>query len=134
MTITIAGRVRRLRGHRIVFALTHGRWPTHSIDHKDRTPINNRPGNLREATATQNMQNSGLWSSNKSGFKGVHWRRAERKWEARIEADHRVIFLGLFDDILDAVIARLGAERIYHPFAPCPRYRPIDIADVRTAP
>lgn len=46
-----------LLAHRLVFALVHGRWPQHEIDHIDRVRTNNVPGNLRDVPHIVNMQN-----------------------------------------------------------------------------
>ena len=42
--------------HRIVFAMTHGRWPEMEVDHIDGCRTNNRPENLREISHYENMQ------------------------------------------------------------------------------
>jgi HNH endonuclease len=119
-TLTVDGRVRSLKAHRIIYALTNGFWPPDEVDHQDRTPTNNRLTNLREATRGQNEQNKGLRSDNGSGFKGS-WDKQWRKWNAYISVDERRINRGYFIDILDAIVARTNAEIEHHPFRVPPR-------------
>ena len=116
VVLTIKGKPRYLKSHRIIFALTNGRWPDGEVDHEDRAKSNNQTENLREATRSQNGQNTTLRSTNKSGFKGVDWHKRGRKWVASITVDRRDIHLGLFTDILDAIAARQAAELEHHPY------------------
>lgn len=55
--LSIHGRKVDLLAHRAVFALAHGRWPEHEIDHIDRDRANNRPANLRDVPHAVNMRN-----------------------------------------------------------------------------
>ena len=43
--------------HRLVWLYTHGEWPEGSLDHIDGNRANNRIGNLRPATRSQNSAN-----------------------------------------------------------------------------
>ena len=71
--LTVAGRQRSLKAHRIVFALAHGRWPRpgYEIDHENSVEAGNGFDNLREATHGQNQHNQRLHRNNASGFPGV---------------------------------------------------------------
>src|ERR1700737_913011 len=53
--IKIDGRTYK-RG-RLVYFLTHRRFPVPCVDHWDRNSLNDRPDNLREATGTENAWN-----------------------------------------------------------------------------
>ena len=71
------------------------------IDHKDGNGLNNQRTNLRAATRSQNNANQRVTRRNRSGYKGVYWSRAARKWAAQLGQK----YLGLFENPLDAAIA-----------------------------
>ncbi|QIO01729.1 hypothetical protein HWD28_gp081 [Salmonella phage atrejo] len=58
--------------HIISFIMDRGYQPENIVDHEDGNTLNNRPGNLREATHTQNSCNTRLRKDNSSGYKGVY--------------------------------------------------------------
>lgn len=82
MSVYVRGR--SILCHRLVWAMANGRDPDGDVDHRDLCRSNNRLGNLREATRSQNCMNKAARSDNRSGFKGVHWHRATGKWAASI--------------------------------------------------
>ncbi|MFZ6813567.1 hypothetical protein ACO0K3_03800 [Undibacterium sp. Rencai35W] len=45
-----------------------------------------------------------------SGVKGIYWQSSRRKWAVSFMVKHRRIDLGRFDNLLDAVAARLGNQ------------------------
>lgn len=96
---------------RIIWLMVTGEWPASEIDHHDGNGENNRWKNLRPATHKQNLENLPRRGYGRSGFRGVHWEKARSKWEARIEHATKVIRLGRHDTLIDAVAARLSAER-----------------------
>lgn len=80
----------RIRGkiyyaHRLAFLYMQGRIPV-EIDHIDRSPSNNRWGNLRPVTHSQNLENRDC--------KGFYERRG--KFLAQIKVAGRVMFLGSY--------------------------------------
>ena len=88
-------------------------------DHIDRNPLNNRRNNLRKATIVENAQNHSLRKDNKSGFIGVRFNERIKKWEASIQVDKTSIYVGIFINKDDAIVARLEAEAKYFgEFAP----------------
>ena len=54
------------------------------VDHIDNNCSNNKIGNLRWTTISQNCQNRNLTTKNTSGLKGVSWRKDSQKWRAQI--------------------------------------------------
>jgi hypothetical protein len=70
------------------------------VDHRNRNTLDNRRGNLRLATHTENQRNKGKTSAKTtSRFKGVRFRkdRSRRKrWEGRIFVNGKRILLGYF--------------------------------------
>ena len=83
-------------------------------DHANRRGLDNRRKNLRPASLAQNMQNRKLHKNNSSGFMGVYWSPRRQKWRANINAAGRKIFLGRYDDLLDAARAYDAAALEHH--------------------
>lgn len=52
-------------------------------------------------------------STNTSGKKGVSWNKGHEKWQAYIHVHRKRIHLGYFEDIYDAIKARIAAEEKY---------------------
>lgn len=107
---------RRVRAHRIAWAIQTGVWPPEGtdIDHENRDRADNRWSNLRLASRPQNNMNAKRRSDNKSGRKGVSWRSDTGKWHARIAVNGKITLLGNFTDFADAIAARASAEPKYH--------------------
>ena len=82
-------------------------------DHINRNKLDNRRQNLRICTAQENSFNKGVGKNNKSGFAGVCYKQDKHKWKAFISPSGKQIHLGYFDDIRDAIKARLQAEIEY---------------------
>jgi hypothetical protein len=108
------GRTRHFMAHRVVFAMTHGRWPEVEIDHKNGVRSNNRVANLREATDAQNSQNAKLPPSNSTGHTGVA--RQGRRWRAQIRVNGERKHIYGFTSAEDAGRAYLAAKQQLHPF------------------
>ena len=83
-------------------------------DHQDRNPFNNRKYNLRPANASQNNINKDIRKNNTSRFAGVSFHKGTQKWQATISINKKPIYLGTFDKIEDAIVARLNAEKEYY--------------------
>ena len=78
-----------------------------TIDHINGIKTDNRIENLR---AISNQQNN----FNRHTNKGFSWVPAVQKFRADIGVDYKVVYLGLYDTILDARAAYLRAKRKYH--------------------
>lgn len=96
--------------HRLLNKTPHG----FDTDHYDRNPLHNWKSNLFTVTKSRNGMNRGKNKNNTSGHKGVTWHREGKKWMAQIVLNRKLIYLGLFNSVLDACRARKEAERIYH--------------------
>lgn len=106
---------RKHYGHRLAFLYMTGSIPAR-VDHIDGNPSNCRWANLRAATQSENMANTGIGSRNKSGFKGVHWENG--RWCASIRKHPNKYFLGYFDDPAEAHRAYVNAaEALFGEFA-----------------
>lgn len=103
--------------HRIIFYVFNGYLPL-IIDHIDGNPLNNKIENLREATPSQNLANTRISKNNTSGFKGVFYHKSTGKWQASVRFNGRLLHLGLFSDISDAVKVRQEKfNQLYGDFA-----------------
>lgn len=105
---------RLYKSHRLAWLIVHGEWPSEQIDHINRDPGDNRIANLREATYSENAQNTLIPRSNTSGHKGVSWHKRMGKWMAHIRLNKRKYFLGYFDKAESARDAYLSAARVMH--------------------
>ena len=102
----------------LAWLITYERWPIGDVEHKDLNRSNNKISNLREATRSQNMANGSLQSNNKSGYRGVCWRKSSKKWLAQIHVDGKKYWLGTFRDKKDAHKAyQNAAEKYFGEFA-----------------
>ena len=107
--IAIEHKRNRFRAHRLAWLFMTGKWPENDIDHINGDRLDNRWINLREATRSQNLGNSRIPSTNKSGFKGVSFDHVRGKWKAQITLDGVHYFLGRYDEIEDAIQAYRSA-------------------------
>lgn len=82
--------------HRFLLGAKSGQ----EIDHINRNPLDNRRGNLRFCSRSENNHNRGVNKNNKSGYTGVYWHKGAKKWLAQIMLDRKRINIGLFDDPL----------------------------------
>lgn len=87
-------------------------------DHIDGDRLDNRKSNLRSCQEVDNHKNVGISSRNTSGYKGVSLCHTKDKWRARIVATidgiRKEIWLGTFDDKLEAAKAYDEASKKYH--------------------
>lgn len=96
--------------HRLAFLFMAGYLPEHEVDHMDGDKDNNAWVNLREVSHSCNLQNQKTHSNNKSGFRGVCWSKSSRKWSSYIKVHGKILSLGVYDDKLEAALARITCE------------------------
>lgn len=96
--------------HNIIWAITHGVWPEQDVDHENRLKGDNKEGNLREATRSQNKINSGPYVTNTSGYRGVY-PDGKGRWRASIKHNYKGRLIGTFDTKEEAYEARLRVEK-----------------------
>ena len=101
--------------HRLVWLHVHGKFPTHEIDHINGNRADNRIGNLRDVTRTQNMQNEvKVRKNSSSGFMGASFRKDRGTWVATIRVEGKAIRLGVFATPQEAEAAYVAAKRKFH--------------------
>lgn len=115
--ITFKYKGKGLSAHRVAWMLMFKEWPKQDIGHDDGNRSNNKIENLSVMSEAENSRNRRMMVTNKSGFNGVFWRKDRRVWIAQITVDYRIIYLGYFKSLDDAVAARKEAEVKYgfHP-------------------
>lgn len=91
--------------HRLAWFYVHGVWPDFDVDHKNRNRTDNRIGNLREATETQNQGNKKLHKNNTSGCKGVRWVASRNRFRVTIWMNGKYNNVGSFKTIEEAAKA-----------------------------
>lgn len=92
-----------------------GEYPECVVDHINRIRDDDRLVNLRLATQSQNIANSGMFAHNTSGIKGVYFYESRKAkgwapWWAYITHERKRISLGYFFSKEDAAFARSEAE------------------------
>lgn len=75
------------------------------IDHIDHDGLNNQKSNLRQATTQQNGGNRKKSKNCSSNYKGVSWDKQNKKWQTLIKYNNQAIFLGRFNNEIDAAKA-----------------------------
>ena len=83
------------------------------VHHINQCPEDNRKANLECVSHARNIQLSKRSTANTSGFRGVSWDKAKKKWLASIACNGKAYFLGRFEAIEDAVEARRQGELKY---------------------
>lgn len=104
--------------HRLAWLYTYSTWPTCEIDHRNGVRSCNRLENLRECSKPQNHQNRGLSAANTSGYTGVFFNKAEKRWAAKITKDGRKFSLGTYATAEQASVAYQTAKAHLHQFQP----------------
>lgn len=110
VTHSYEGKSHSLQAHVLVWFLVYGEMPNGVVDHIDGDGYNNRLGNLRLATYSQNRMNSKVRSDNGSKVTGVYWRADMSKWRAEISYKGKKYHLGFFETKDEAAKARKDAE------------------------
>jgi len=104
---------KKYQSSRLAYFYMTGKWPEHTMDHKNRIRDDDRWCNLKPATKTEQQRNRGMQKNNNSGHTGVSWHKPTKKWMAQIKVDKKRIHLGLFDNLEEAVAFRKEAELKY---------------------
>lgn len=95
--------------------LFHNEYLPEEVDHGDRNRDNNRIGNLRASTRSQNKRNKTKSVGKSSKYRGVSWATRRSKWVAEIRIDdNKRKYLGAHDSETAAALAYNAAAIIYH--------------------
>lgn len=101
--LKITGIGKSISMHRLIL----GAKPGQVVDHKDGDGLNNQRYNIRICTVQQNVWNSAKMTHYKgkkptSRYRGVRLDKRSNRWEARIRADGKYIYLGCFGSEIEA--------------------------------
>lgn len=102
------------RRARLMWLYVHGVWPAVEVDHENLIKTDDRIGNLREATHSQNICNAPRYQNNTSGVKGIDWHIGKRRWRARIAVCGKRTTIGYYQSLDQAVAARDAVLSKYH--------------------
>lgn len=93
-----------------------GVWPVLDVDHEDQDARNNRWGNLREATRSQNCMNQKVRKNSSTGHKGISPHKGG--YRVRISAGPGIRYdLGVYREMEHAAAAyRIAAAGIHGKF------------------
>jgi hypothetical protein len=105
------------QAHRLAWFYVHGTWPKDQIDHINGDKQDNRIDNLRVVTGAENSRNQPSRCVGKCHVPGVLWLKRDQVWIAQIKVNKKMIHLGRFKDVDDAIAARQSANKKYgyHP-------------------
>lgn len=98
--------------HREIMNCTIG--DGHVVDHINGDTLDNRRSNLRICNNTENVRNQKLHKCNTSGYRGVSKNKKTGKWIVHISVNNKILHIGTFVDIKDAVKAYENASNYYY--------------------
>ena len=105
-------KVRRINLHRYIMGVIDDSLAI--IDHIDANKNNCCKSNLRITTKATNGINRHPRKDNPSGYVGIAKHKKCTRWESQISVDGKRIILGYFDNINEAINARVLAEKKYY--------------------
>lgn len=101
--------------HRLAWLYVHGSWPEFCIDHVNGDRGDNRLCNLRDVPHEDNTRNQRTpGAANRSGYLGVTWHKAAKKWQAGVKFKGVFHHAGTFDDPAKAHEAYVLLKRKLH--------------------
>lgn len=109
---------RQYLAHRVIWEMHYGEIPEGmQVDHINHIRDDNRLQNLRLVSLEGNLKNRTLDKRNKSGQAGVSFHKRSKKWTASIGVKGKLVHLGSFESLEEAVEVRKKAEEFYdfHP-------------------
>lgn len=99
--------------HRFILGAVQGQV----VDHENHDTLDNQRVNLKLGVTADNNKNKRLYSNNTSGYHGITWVPARKRWAVAIKENGVTKFLGRFKELDEAITARQNAEK-ENPFHP----------------
>lgn len=89
------------------------------IDHINGNTLDNRRGNLRICTRSQNQWNKTLRSKSVTGMKNIQWKKEKKRYVVRFQKYGKKYEFGYFKDLQEAVKVRNeSALKVHEGFNP----------------
>jgi hypothetical protein len=111
--LRVGYRGRKMKAHRVIWAMVTGDHPKGQIDHKNGDRSDNRWCNLREATNGQNVANSTRRRDSKTGVKCVQF-RGRHGFLVRVTKDGVKHSFGYHPTLEEAEAAAIAARQQLH--------------------
>jgi hypothetical protein len=112
-----------IKMHRLLMDIINK--PKFIVDHIFGINYDNRKSELRIVEIQQNNYNHNKYKNNSSGCTGVSYCKKLNKWQVEINYNKQKIYLGIFENIQDAIDVRKEAEIKYFG-----KYRRIDKTEI----
>ena len=92
--------------------------PKLEVHHINSDGLNNQRSNLQTLTRPQHRRTMFGNKISSSRFKGVYWKKQNKKWCARIRINNRLKHLGYFDNEKEAALVyNTAAKKYFKEFA-----------------
>lgn len=105
------------RGH-LMYLAVHGRLPAPCVDHINGNSLDDRPENLRQATATENAWNHKKRARKQALPMGVRLIPGSGRFQARIGVNKKQIHLGAYDTPEEAAaVYAIKRKEYFNEFA-----------------
>jgi len=101
-------------GHRLAFFYQTGIWPPDGVDHKEQPRHNNSWDNLRPATQSQNLRNTGPRSDSATGLKMIQQRKPGAAYTVRSRIDGKPRHFGSYKNLDDAIAVAAQVVLTFH--------------------
>lgn len=108
--VRMVGRI-QLKMHRFIMNVFDSKI---FVDHKDRNGLNNTQNNLRVCNTSENGRNRNKQNGTTSKYKGVYFMKERKKWKVELIVNKKYIYIGTFENEIDAVIAYNKAAIEHH--------------------
>ena len=95
--------------HRLIFFWHYGYLPK-VVDHIDGDKSNNKIENLQACDQKVNIAKAKVFNTNTTGFKGVSYNKAAKKYESYFWDNYKKIYCGLWNTAEEAFKAREGKK------------------------
>lgn len=98
----INGKKSKVYMHREIMGVTESNI---FVDHIDGDGLNNTRANLRVASHSENLANVPKRNGTSSKYRGVNFKKSTGKWQAQIQHNNKLHWVGSFDDEVEAAKA-----------------------------